>query len=155
MLVLLPWLDHGAWGGAGLELTGQVGHASIEKPHLLDAPREIAALFDQQPAKFLRDLVAAPGGAHRGQIGRWLERDVELPQADQQPQPLSVARGVLPVAARAPLRRRQQAPLLIEADGVRRRSKLFGKGLRFACVTTLGLRVALLSSRGASRHGIS
>jgi hypothetical protein len=48
MLVLLSQIDQRSWGGAGLELTGQVGHPLIEQPHLGHPVRQLLALRDEE-----------------------------------------------------------------------------------------------------------
>jgi len=98
MLILLSRWNQLARRATALEVTGEVRHAPIEIPHLSHARREFLSLLGQERAQPGGDLVAAPGGTHRSQLGSLLKRDVELAQADQQAQPLRVGAAALPVA---------------------------------------------------------
>jgi hypothetical protein len=84
-----------------------VGHTSIQKARFIDPSRQLGTFGDEQGSELVGHLVTAAAGAHRRQLGGLLERDVELAEADQQPQPLGVRLGVLAVPIVAARRRRQ------------------------------------------------
>lgn len=99
-------------------MAGEEGEASIDEGQFFHTPGEFVSLLNDGRAKLRRNQVAATFYAQAGKLRRLRQRQMELPETNEHPQPVDVLRRVVPVAVLGPLRHRRQATPLVEPDGV-------------------------------------
>lgn len=84
------------------QLPAEVSQTTVQEAQIGDPPGEFPPLGPDGHAQFFGHLVASAGSAHGRQRCGLLERKVELPKPDQEPQPVSVGVLVLAVAVVRP-----------------------------------------------------
>jgi hypothetical protein len=83
---------------------------------------DLPSLLHNQRPQLLGDVVAATGRAHRGQLTGRVQRQIQLPQAQEEPQPFLIFWAVVAVARGRASRGWQQTARLIEAHRLSRGS---------------------------------
>jgi len=96
----------------------------VQVVEVAGAAPDVGALPRDEYAQFLGDSFTVTSRTEGRQLARPIERKIERAEADQEPEPLNVRRGVLPIAVSSPLGGAQETLGFVESNGLRGRARL-------------------------------